>query len=259
MIFADTHSHLYLKEFKDDLEQVINNAIEKDVKYILLPNIDTSTIGDLTEVCNKYPDICIPMMGLHPTSVKANYKDELKKIEEQFFTSDYCAIGEIGIDLYWDKTYENEQEIVFRQQVLMAKDADLPIVIHSRNSIDNIINILLDMNIPGLTGVFHCFSGNKEQADKIISLGFKLGIGGVVTFKNSGLDKVIEKIELDHLLLETDAPFLAPVPYRGQRNESAYIRIIAEKIADIKQIDIEEVAEVTTKNALDLFKVQINS
>ena len=255
MIFTDTHSHLYLQEFKNDLDQVINNAIKKDIKYILLPNIDSSSITDLYEVCNKYSDICFPMMGLHPTSVKANYEEEIGKIEEQVSKHEFCAIGEIGIDLYWDKTFEKEQELVFRKQVQLAKETDLPIVVHSRNSTNEIISILTDMDIKTLTGVFHCFSGTEEQANKITDMGFKLGIGGVVTFKNSGLGKVIEKIDLRHLLLETDAPFLAPVPFRGKRNESAYIKIIAEKIAEIKQLTTEEVAEVTTNNALELFKL----
>ncbi len=256
MILTDTHSHLYLKDFTNDLGQVIQNAVENDVRYIFLPNIDSSSIDDLIGICNKYPNTCFPMMGLHPTSVKSNYKEELNKIEEQFLGSEFCAVGEIGIDLYWDTTFEKEQEIVFSRQIELAKRYDIPIVIHSRDSIDKIIRILFDMNLAGITGVFHCFSGNKEQADKIISLGFKLGIGGVLTFKNSGLDKVVEKIDLRHLLLETDAPFLTPVPHRGKRNESAYIRIIAEKLAEIKKISIEKIAEVTTKNALELFKVR---
>jgi len=255
MIFTDTHSHLYLKGFNNDLDEVIKNAAENDVRYIFLPNIDSSSIDDMIDVCNKYPGTCFPMMGLHPTSVKANYEEEMEKIEEQLSKHEFCAIGEIGIDLYWDKTYKKEQELVFRKQVQLAKETDLPIVVHSRNSINEIINILTDMDIKTLTGVFHCFSGTEEQANKITDMGFKLGIGGVVTFKNSGLDKVIEKIDLRHLLLETDAPYLAPVPHRGQRNESAYIRIIAEKLTEIKKISIEEIAEVTTRNALELFKI----
>lgn len=256
MILTDTHSHLYLKEFNNDLDQVIKNAADNDVKHIFLPNIDSSSIDDMIKVCNKYPDTCFPLMGLHPTSVKANYEEELNKIEKWFTEGKFYGIGEIGIDLYWDKTYKKEQELVFRKQVQLAKEADLPIVIHSRNSTDEIISILTDVDFKNVSGVFHCFSGNEEQAKKITDMGFKLGIGGVITFKNSGLDKVIEKIDIKHLLLETDSPFLAPVPYRGKRNESAYIRIIAEKIANIKQITIEEVAEMTTSNALELFRIK---
>jgi len=192
MILCDTHSHLYLKEFKHDLDQVILNAANNDVKYIFLPNIDSSSTDDMLDVCNKYPDICFPMMGLHPTSVKANYKEELKRIEKKFSEGKFYGIGEIGIDLYWDTTYEHEQELVFQKQVELAMENDLPVVIHSRNSIDKIIGILSEMNPESLTGVFHCFSGNTEQADKIFSLGFKLGIGGVLTFKNSGLDNVVK-------------------------------------------------------------------
>lgn len=255
MILTDTHSHLYLKEFENDLDKVIDNAIEQGVKYIFLPNIDSKSIDDLIEVYNRYPETCFPMMGLHPTSVKSDYEKELEIIEKELFKNDYCAVGEIGVDLYWDKTFKKEQEDVFRRQVIMAKKMDLPIVIHSRNSIDNIINILSEMNIPGLKGVFHCFPGNILHAEKVINLGFKLGIGGVVTFKNSGLQKVVVSVDLKHILLETDAPYLAPVPYRGKRNESAYIRIIAEKIAELKNISIEEVGEVTTRNALGLFNI----
>ena len=192
MILCDTHSHPYLKEFKHDLDQVILNAANNDVKYIFLPNIDSSSTDDMLDVCNKYPDICFPMMGLHPTSVKANYKEELKRIEKKFSEGKFYGIGEIGIDLYWDTTYEHEQELVFQKQVELAMENDLPVVIHSRNSIDKIIGILSEMNPESLTGVFHCFSGNTEQADKIFSLGFKLGIGGVLTFKNSGLDNVVK-------------------------------------------------------------------
>jgi len=257
MILCDTHSHLYLKEFKHDLDQVILNAANNDVKYIFLPNIDSSSTDDMLDVCNKYPDICFPMMGLHPTSVKANYKEELKRIEKKFSEGKFYGIGEIGIDLYWDTTYEHEQELVFQKQVELAMKNDLPVVIHSRNSIDKIIGILSEMNPESLTGVFHCFSGNTEQADKIFSLGFKLGIGGVLTFKNSGLDNVVKNIDLRHILLETDAPFLSPVPFRGKRNESAYIELIAKKIAEIKNTTIEKTASITTKNANRLFKIKI--
>lgn len=255
MILTDTHSHLYLKDFHDDLDRVIKNAINNDVKYIFLPNIDSSSINDLYQVSDQFSEICYPMMGLHPTSVKSNYTDELEIIEKQLFKNNFCAVGEIGIDLYWDKSFAQEQEIVFKRQVILAKELELPIVIHSRNSINRILEILSEMNIKGVTGIFHCFSGNQEQADRIIDMGFKLGIGGVVTFRKSGLQTVVEKTGLEHLLLETDAPFLAPVPHRGKRNESAYIRIIAEKVAEIKNLTIEDVAEVTTRNALDLFKI----
>ncbi len=254
MILTDTHTHLYLKEFNDDREQVIKNAFKNRVKYMLLPNIDSSTVEDMLNLCKIYPEHCFPMIGLHPTSVKKNYIQELQKIEKYFLTQKFYAIGEIGIDLYWDKTFKKEQEYVFRYQIELAKKYNLPVVIHSRNSFDEIINIIKEEKKPTLNGVFHCFTGTIKQAEMIINLGFKLGIGGVITFKNSKLDKVIQKIDIKHIVLETDSPYLTPVPFRGKRNESAYLYYIADKIAEIKNITIEEVAEITTNNAIFLFK-----
>lgn len=259
MIFVDTHTHLYLNAFDNDREDVVRNAIEKNIKIMLLPNIDSTSIEPLHSLCQEFPQNCFPMMGLHPTSIKENYRDELSIVEAQFKKHKYVAIGEIGIDLYWDKTFAKEQEIAFRQQVDMALEMGLPIVIHSRESMDLLISILHDYNKSGLKGVFHCFTGTLKQAHQIIDLGFLLGIGGVLTFKNSKLDEVIRVIDTDHILLETDAPFLAPVPYRGKRNESAYIRLIARKLADILNKSLDEIAERTTSNAIELFELRLRS
>ncbi len=258
MIFIDTHTHLYLNEFSDDLNQVVEKAINKGVKYMLLPNIDSTSIEKMLKLCQTFPDNCFPMIGLHPTSVKSNFENELKIVENYSAKSNFYAIGEIGIDLYWDKTFYKEQLEAMRFQIHLAKECNLPIVIHSRNSFDEVFTVLSELKFPEMRGVFHCFSGSVDQAKKVIAeLGFKLGIGGVVTFKNSGLDKVVKEIDLKDIILETDSPFLAPLPFRGKRNESAYTIIIAEKIAAIKNIAIEEVANETTNTALELFKLKI--
>lgn len=254
MIFTDTHTHLYLDAFDEDREAVIKNAIDQEISYMLLPNIDSKSVKPMLDLCEQFPNNCFPMMGLHPTSVKENYKEELKRIEEEFSKRDFIAVGEIGIDLYWDKTFKKQQEEVFRFQIDLALEKNIPIVIHSRESFDEIFPILDAYSGKGLTGVFHCFTGTSEQANRAIDLGFYLGIGGVLTFKNSGLNKVVENVDLKHLLLETDSPFLAPVPFRGKRNESKYINIIAAKLATIKNTDKETVARITTANAIRLFK-----
>jgi len=253
MVFTDTHTHLYLDAFNDDREEIIQKAIDQGIEFMLLPNIDSTSVEGMLELCIAFPQQCLPMMGLHPTSVKDNYLEELDQVELWHTKQRFFAVGEIGIDLYWDTSHQKEQEEAFRRQIQLAKTLKLPIVIHSRNSFDEIFRIMDEMYEPGLRGVFHCFTGNLEQAKKIIGWNFMLGIGGVVTFKNSGLDKVVKDIDLAHIILETDAPFLAPVPYRGKRNESAYIRLIADKIASVKEIDLETVANVTTQNARDLF------
>ncbi len=256
-IFADTHTHLYLDTFDEDRKEVIARAIDAGVKYMFLPNIDSSSIADLESLIADHPETCFGMMGLHPTSVKDDYREQMGVIEMELRKNRnrYCAIGEIGIDLYWDKTFASEQEDVFARQIELALEFDLPIVIHTRNSMDLALAVVEKFQGKGLTGIFHCFSGNTGHAVRAVELGFKLGIGGVVTFKNSGLQQVVEATALEHLLLETDAPFLAPVPFRGKRNEPAYIPLIAEKIAELKEFPIETVAEVTTRNALELFKL----
>ena len=254
MFLTDTHTHLYLEEFNDDRKEMIERALELDVKAMLLPNIDSSSTDDMMQLCKQFPDNCFPMMGLHPTSVKENYKEELDLVEHWLEKEKFYAIGEIGIDLYWDKTFRKEQEVAFSQQIELAKKYQLPIVIHMRDSFDEVYKIVRKYASPELFGVFHCFTGTEEQAEKIIELNFLLGIGGVVTFKNSKLDKVVENIDMKHILLETDSPFLTPTPFRGKRNESAYTRLVARKIAEIKNISIEEVAEITTSNSNHLFK-----
>jgi TatD DNase family protein len=257
MILTDTHAHLYLEQFDHDRHIMVGRAIERGVKYLFLPNIDRDSIKPMMDLAGAFPAHCFPMMGLHPTSVKEDYRQQLETVGQWLKKDKFCAIGEMGIDLYWDKSYFSEQQEAFRYQVKLAKEYRLPIVIHSRNSFDEIFRLLDEVWEPGLKGVFHCFTGDIRQADHIVQLGFKLGIGGVLTYKNSGLKEVMQNVSLDNILLETDAPFLAPVPYRGSRNESAYIYEIAQTLAEIKGIDIEEVAEVTTGNAMELFNVDI--
>ncbi len=257
MILTDSHAHLYLEQFDPDRHDVIRHAIEQDIRYMILPNIDKDSILPMLELVREFPGNCFPMMGLHPTSVKGDYAEQLEVVKEWLKKEKFHAIGEMGIDLYWDRTYFAEQQEAFRIQAGLALEYDLPLVIHSRNSFDEIFQLLKEVHQPGLRGVFHCFTGNLSQAEHIINMGFLLGIGGVLTYKNSGLAEVLEKVALENLLLETDAPFLAPVPYRGKRNESAYILDIAVKLAETKGVTLEEVARLTTRNALNLFKINV--
>jgi len=251
----DSHTHLYLPEFDNDREQVVKRAIESGVKYLLLPNIDTDSYPKMIKMSEAYPDTCLPMIGLHPTSAKDNYRQELDAISKKINEHNFIAIGEIGIDLYWDKSYFKQQEAAFREQIQWAKDRHLPIVIHARDSFDEIFKVMEEEIDGNLTGVFHSFTGTAEQAQRIINWGFKIGIGGIVSFKNAGLDKVVKEIDLDHIILETDSPYLAPVPRRRKRNESAYIVHIAQKIAAIHETSIDKVAKKTTENAKALFKL----
>ncbi len=256
MTFIDTHSHIYLSDFDNDRSKIVERAINEGVHKILLPNVDSNTIDSMLRLCQAYPDNCLPMMGLHPTSVKENVEDELAIVEKLLKENSFIAIGEIGIDLYWDKSFFAEQEEAFRFQVNLAKKYNLPIVIHSRDSFDELFTLLDKLNSPELKGVFHCFTGTEKQAQKIINeYGFKLGIGGVITFKNSGLAEQIKNIDLKHFILETDAPYLAPIPYRGKRNQPAYIPLIAQKLADAKGVSVSEIAEITTQNAKELFNL----
>lgn len=262
-MLIDTHAHLYAEEFDNDRETMITRAFERGVTKLFLPNIDASSIPGMLDLAGKYPGKCFPMMGLHPCYVTENYQAELDMVEswlKKMSEPDsvrFYAVGEIGIDLYWDKTFFAEQQDAFRRQIGLAKEYGLPIVIHTRSSFDECYTIVKELNDNSLTGIFHCFSGNEEEALKVIELGgFKLGIGGVLTFKNSGLDKVVAGIDLKHLVLETDAPYLAPVPHRGKRNESAYISIVAEKLASIKGITPAEVAKVTSENAMEVFGIE---
>lgn len=254
-MLIDTHSHIYSEDFSSDVDEIIENAYNNDVKKIILPNIDSASVKRLLDLSNAYPHLCFPLMGLHPTSVDEDYREELGAVEYWIEKLEFFGIGEIGIDLYWDKSFISEQQDAFRHQLKLAKSKKLPVVIHVRDSFDQVYEIVEQEQDGTLTGIFHCFTGSHQEALKVIDAGFLLGIGGVVTFKNSQLPEVIKKLELKNLVLETDAPYLAPVPKRGQRNESAYLVYIAQKVADIFQVPVKEVAEMTTKNARSLFKI----
>jgi len=249
----DTHTHLYVKQFKEDIDIVIQRSIDKGINKFIFPAIDSSHFNDMHNLKDKYPDNIYLMSGLHPTDVKEDFKDELEFVVNSLKTHDYVAIGEIGIDLYWDKTYLNEQQEAFRFQIRLAIKNDLPIVIHCRDAFNEIFEILDKENCPKLRGVFHCFTGTLEQAKRAIDLGFILGVGGVVTFKNGGIDKFLNQIDLKHIVLETDSPYLAPVPFRGKRNESSYIVYVIDKLSEIYGLSKEEIASVTTKNAEKVF------
>ncbi len=253
MILVDTHAHLYAEKFDEDRKEMMERAFEQNVTKIFLPNIDSKSIDAMLALEAKYPDNCFAMMGLHPCHVKENFEKELSIVRSHLEKRTFCAVGEIGMDLYWDKTFIEEQKTAFKQQVAWAKEFDIPFVIHSRESTEEILEILEATDKDNMRGIFHCFGGTIEQAERIIALGFYLGIGGVLTFKKSGLDKTLENVSLDHLVLETDSPYLAPTPYRGKRNESSYLHQIATKLASIKMKPIEEIAERTTQNAFTVF------
>ena len=250
----DTHCHLYLEEFDETLEQVLQRAEENSVEKFYLPAIDSKYTERMLSLEKRYPGRCFAMMGLHPCYVKENYIDELSGVEHWLRQRKFSAIGEIGLDKYWDQTFLQQQYDTFRKQVEWAIEFNLPVVIHSRQATRECIDVISEFRGKGLTGIFHCFGGTKEEAEAIISLGFYLGIGGVVTYKNSGLDKVLAGIDMSHIVLETDAPYLSPVPHRGKVNESSFLTLIAEKIATIYATSIEEVDRVTTRNALNVFK-----
>ena len=254
MHWIDTHAHIYSTDFDKDREEVMERSREAGVNEIYMPNIDHTSMDGMLEVESDHPETCFAMMGLHPCSVKKDFESELYIVEQWLSKRKFAAIGEIGTDLYWDKSFWEQQKEAFTIQVSWAKKYKLPIVIHSRQSIDETIGLIEPLLGDGLTGIFHCFSGNLEQAKKIISMGFYLGLGGVATFKNGGLDKVLPEISLDNLVMETDSPYLAPVPYRGKRNEPSYIPLIAGKIAEIKKISLEELQEATSRNSGKIFR-----
>ena len=253
MKIIDTHTHLYLKQFKDDIDKVIQRSIDKGINKFIFPAIDSTHFDDMQDLKNKYPGSIYLMSGLHPVDVKENYKEELEFVVNSLKSHSYVAIGEIGIDLYWDKTYLKQQQEAFEFQIRLAIKNDLPIVIHCREAFDEIFEILDKENCDKLRGVFHCFTGTLEQANRAIQLGFKLGIGGVVTFKNGGIDKFLNRIDLKHIVVETDSPYLAPVPHRGKRNESSYITYVIDKLSEIYGLPIKKIASVTTKNAEKVF------
>ncbi len=260
MILTDTHTHLYYQTDPDELDALVKRAIENKVERLFLPNVNVRSVPLVMNLAGRYPDSCFPMLGLHPCDVKETateevgpYLDELAGIERLIADQRIYAIGEIGIDLYWDKSTLAIQQEAFRMQIHWAKKLKLPIVIHCREAFQEVCQILLEEQGPDLRGIFHCFTGTAEEAYKIIDLGFYLGIGGVVTYKNAGLDKVVAELELKNLVLETDSPYLPPVPFRGKQNESSYLVYIAQKVGDLLHKPLEEVAEITTFNSKAIF------
>lgn len=253
LIYVDTHTHLYLERFSQDRAQVVERALSAGVRGMYLPNIDLSSVSDVLDLAKAYPDNCFPMLGLHPTDVKADYKEVLVRMKQLLDEEEYVAIGEIGIDLYWDTTYKYQQEQAFFEQIEWAKERALPIAVHIREAMDYTLDLLGEVCGEDLRGVLHCFTGDYQQAKRALDMGFYLGIGGVLTYKKSGLREVCARLPLRSLVLETDAPFLPPVPYRGKRNESAYIPFIAQALAEAMGVELLEVAKQTTRNAERLF------
>jgi len=255
MIITDTHTHLYSEAFEDDQEAMMQRALDAGVKRFFVPAIDSTYADSMYHLEHLYPEHVYLMMGLHPTHVKENYEEELQFVEEQFQKRDFYAVGEIGIDLYWDTSFLQAQQDAFVRQIKLAKKKQLPIVIHCRDAFDEIFEILEQEKDPSLYGIFHCFTGTLDHAKKAIDYNMKLGIGGVVTFKNGKIDQFLQTLPLKHLVLETDAPYLAPVPYRGKRNESAYILKVLEKLSELYGMSQEEIAVQTTANAKEVFGV----
>lgn len=260
MILADSHTHLYAVEFNADRKSMMQRAINNGVNYFFLPNIDEESIAPMLQMEMDYPEKCFPMIGLHPCSVKEDVVEQLNLIESWLRKRNFIGVGETGLDYYWDTSFKKEQIISFEKHIQWAIEFNLPLVIHTRNSFEDTFNLVQKHHCKELKGIFHCFSGTLKDAEKILSLKtFKMGIGGVVTFKNSGLDKVVEQIPLDYLVLETDAPYLAPVPHRGKRNEPAFLEQIAFKLAQIKNIDVQTLSEITTQNTLQIFNMSANA
>lgn len=253
MNLVDTHSHLYLEEFKADITAVMERARLEGVKKIYLPGIDSTEIDNMLALEQQYPGECIAMMGLHPCYVKENYKDELMIVEEWLGKRSFVAVGEIGLDFYWSTEFVKQQYEAFAMQMQWALDKNLPIVIHTRNAMEETIKAVKPFADKGLTGIFHCFSGDAEVAQQVVDMGFYLGIGGVITYKKSGLAEVLENISAEKLVLETDSPYLSPVPYRGKRNETAYVSYVLARLAEVKNLSREEVAAITTANAQKIF------
>ncbi len=247
--WIDTHCHLYSPEFDPDRAEMVRRALNSGVEKMMLPNIDAQSIPGMWELVNSFPGHCFPMIGLHPCSVRQNFKEVLDGMEPELMSGKYIGVGETGIDLFWDITFKSQQIEAFERQIGWAKNIHLPVIIHSRESLDLTIEVIERHYHPDLKGIFHCFSGSQEQIRRIENLGFKVGIGGVVTFKKGGLAEILAQIPLSMMVLETDAPYLAPVPYRGKRNEPSYLALIAQKIAEVLDMPIEEVARITTENA----------
>jgi TatD DNase family protein len=255
MQLIDTHTHLYLPEFNNDRDDVVKRAVENNVIKLLMPNIDINSVDAMLSCEKRYWRICYSMIGLHPTSVKKDYGYQLDILEEKVMEHNFIAVGEIGIDLYWDKTFLKEQITAFKRQIILGLKYNLPVVIHSRDSFQEVFNALQEFEGSKIRGVFHAFTGDISIAKKAIDMGFKLGIGGIVTFKNSGLDTVVKELGIDNIILETDSPYLAPTPNRGKRNESSFVALINNKIADILNIDPEKSATITYANSLELFNL----
>jgi|TARA_Y100000588_G_scaffold295305_1_gene315542 TatD DNase family protein len=255
MILTDTHIHLYSEDYEDDRDELIENAFKQNIERFFLPAIDSETTQSMYDLEARYPENVFLMMGLHPTHVQENFEEELKHVEEQFGQRRFYAVGEIGIDLHWDKSTLEIQQEAFRRQIKLAKKHKLPIVIHCRKAFDEIFEILEEEKSDDLFGIFHCFTGNLEQAKKALSYNLKLGIGGVVTFKNGKIDKFLNEIPLKEIVLETDGPYLSPSPFRGKRNQPEYLLKVAEKIAEIYQKPLAEIAEITTQNSKDIFGI----
>ncbi|WP_206082087.1 TatD family hydrolase [Maribellus sediminis] len=254
-MLIDSHSHMYSEDFTHDRDEALQRAYDSGVKKIILPNIDSGSIRHMLDLSDAYPHFCYPLMGLHPTSVDEDYKEELQAVEYWLEKRKFYGIGEIGIDLYWDTKFKNEQIDAFRHQLKLAKSENLPVVIHVRDSFEETYKIVKEEQDGTLKGVFHCFTGSEKEAKKVIDVGFYLGIGGVLTFKNSDLSQTISEIKLENLILETDSPYLAPVPKRGKRNESSYLVYVAQKVADVYNVPLTQVAEITTANARKLFEI----
>ena len=254
-MITDTHTHLYSEQFDEDRKEMINRAKNAGITRFFIPAIDASYTQRMLDLEQENPNDVFLMMGLHPTSIKENYKEELAHVKEWIDKRNFIAIGEIGIDLYWDKSFLPQQQEAFRTQIKWAKEKKLPIVIHCRDAFDEIFEVLETEKGEDLRGIFHCFTGTLEQAKQAISYNMKLGIGGVVTFKNGKIDKFLNQIDLKHIVLETDAPYLAPTPYRGKRNESSYITNVIDKLVDIYDLTFQEIAEITTQNSRDIFGV----
>lgn len=252
-MFIDTHTHLYDEKFNDDRSEMILRAIAGGVERMYLPNCDSSTIDGMLQLEQEFPGYCKAMMGLHPCYVKENYKTELGIVETWLKQRKFTAVGEIGLDYYWDKTFVAQQQEAFETQMEWALTYNLPVVIHTRDAMQQTVDTVKPFAAKGLRGVFHCFTGSYEMAKEITGFGFYLGIGGVVTYKNAGVQEVVQQIPLEHIVLETDAPYLTPHPFRGKRNESLYVKLVAEKIAELNDISVEEVAQITTRNAGLLF------
>mgnify|MGYP006189265339 CR=1 FL=1 len=258
MLLIDTHTHLFTKNFDNDLDAVMQRAKDAGVGLMLLPAIDSESTERMKSVCERFPALVKPMMGIHPCSVTKDYKNQLAVVKAELNQGGYVAVGEIGLDLHWDKESLPVQIAAFEQQMDWAKEMKLPVAVHCRDAYDEVIDSITKVQDGTLTGVLHCFTGNLEQANALLDLGFYLGIGGVITFKNSGVAETVAQLPLDRLVLETDSPYLAPVPYRGKRNESSYVKFVAEKVAEVKGMSVEEIADITTKNAIELFNLDFN-